>query len=390
MRAVRILVSEYVLSTFQSHYLDLLPEAYAMAITLASSLSIAGCEAYLTLSSRAPKVPWDRVVIVSNESDYHRCLEQAKESFDWVVLVAPPLELIRLSKIVGSSLLGPPHSLVETFSDKLSTFLALRRCGIRTPETVLVKDPVADRAHVSKLSPPYVVKPTLLAGSECVYFAEDESDALRFAVEVAKCDPSGKALVQEYVSGVHGSMSVIYGRNDYLLYSLNLQLITLDSNRLKYTGGVLPLRSSTLKEQAETTLSKLFKCYPMLRGYIGLDVVWDGEDAYIIEVNPRATTSIIGIYEVFPRLGEFLVKSVSNCQEADKHRFLGDLVSDYAYYLVLDREVPVLTNERSISIEGSTRTILVGRSNSRDSILDRISKLIPVARIMYNLANALR
>jgi len=389
VRAVKILVSEYVLSAYHSRYLDLLPEAYAMAITLAKTLSAAGCETYLTVSSRAPRIPWDKVLVVSDESNYFRCLERARESFDWVVLIAPPLELIRLSRIVGSRLLGPPHSFLETFSDKLSTFLALRRCGVRTPETVLVEDPAVDRARVSKLSPPYVVKPTLLAGSECVYFAEDEDDALRFAGEAAKCDPSGRALVQEYVGGVHGSISVIYGGGDYLLYSLNLQLITLDNSRLKYVGGVLPIRSNAAREGAESTLSKLSKCYPMLRGYVGLDVVWNEEDMYVIEVNPRATTSIIGIYEVFPQLGEFLIKSASKQPNTGEHYFLGDLVSDYAYYLVLDRAVPTLTNEKSISIGSSTCTILIGRSKSRDSILDRVSKLIPPTRMMYNISDAL-
>jgi predicted ATP-grasp superfamily ATP-dependent carboligase len=386
---VKILVSEYVLSVYQSRYLDLLPEAYAMAITLARSLSTAGCEAYLTVSSRAPKVPWNKVVVVGDEGDFHRCLERARESFDWVVLVAPPMELIRLSKIVSSSLLGPPHPLVETFSDKFSTFLALKRCGVKTPETVLVKGPVIDRACVSELNPPYVVKPALLAGSECVYFAEDEGDAVRLAREAAKCDPSGRALVQEYVSGVHGSVSVIYGRSGYLLYSLNLQLIALDGSRLRYVGGVLPIRSSTFRGEAEAALSKLFECHPTLRGYIGLDVVWSGGGMHVIEVNPRATTSIVGIYEVFPRLGEFLVSSVSGHQELGKPCFLGEVVSDYAYYLVLDRAVPALTNERSINVEGSTRTILIGRARAGDSILDRVAMLLPATRMVYDLTHVL-
>jgi len=384
---MKILVSEYVLSTYRSRYLDLLPEAYAMTITLAKSLSMADCEVYLTISSRAPKISWDKVVVVKDESDYYRYLAQAPDNFDWIVLIAPPSELIKLSRSARRNLLGPPYPLVKIFSDKLTSFLELRRCGIKTPRTVLIDGQATDCETISELNPPYIIKPTLSAGSECVYFAEDRRDALRLASKVAKCDPSGRVLIQEYVSGIHGSISVIYGSDNYLLYSLNLQLMTLNYNRIKYVGGLLPIRRKAFRKKAEVALNKLFNCYPMLRGYIGFDVVWNEKDMYVIEVNPRATTSIIGIYEIFPELGKYLVRSVSAYQKKGEHYFLGDLVSEYAYYLLLENGVSIQPSEWSINIGGSTRTLLVGRSSSRKRILERLSALIP--KVMYNLADAL-
>jgi len=385
---LKILISEYVLSTYQDEYLDLLPEAYAMVMTLTKTLSTAGCTVYLTISSKASRVPWGEVVTVGGGDDYYYLLERLREDFDWVVLIAPPLELTRLSRIVGSKVLGPPHTLVEVFSDKYATYLALKRCGIKTPKTILVEG-LPDTLCLDDLNPPYIVKPVLSAGSECVYFIRSRGEVLEFVRRVMKCDPSSRALVQEYVSGVHGSISVIYGRDNYLLYSLNLQLIVLSEGRLKYMGGVLPIRNYVFKEKAEEVLSKLFNCYPELRGYIGLDVVWGGDDIYVIEVNPRTTTSIIGIYEVFPQLGEFLVRSVSDYQGMSKRYFLGDLVSDYAYFLILGRTTPTLTSERSISVEGSPHIILVGRSRFKDSVVDRVMELLSTNKLMYSLTQSL-
>jgi Predicted ATP-utilizing enzyme (ATP-grasp superfamily) len=294
-----------------------------------------------------------------------------------------------LSEIVGEKLLGPPYNLVKIFSDKSSTINALEECGVKTPRTMLAEDLTSISEKLSELNPPYVVKPTLLAGSECVYFAENESDALRLAREAIKCDPSGRALIQEYINGVHGSISVIYGENNYLFYSLNLQLILLSGSRLRYIGGILPTRITSLKEKAEIVLNKLIKCYPLLRGYIGLDIVWTGKDVYVVEVNPRPTTSIIGIYELFPQFGEYLVKSIVKHEDVFEDSFLGDMVNDYAYYIILSKPQRVLENERIMSINGSMKHILIGRSSSKNNILDRVSELLPINELIYDLNQSL-
>jgi len=295
-----------------------------------------------------------------------------------------------LSEGLGEMLLGPPFNLVMVFSDKSSTINALEECSVKTPRTMLVEDSTSISGKLSELNPPYVVKPTLLAGSECVYFAENERNAQRLVREAVRCDPSGRALIQEYINGVHGSISVIYGENNYLFYSLNLQLILLSGSRLRYIGGVLPTRITTLKEKAEIVLNKLSKCYPMLRGYIGLDIVWTGEDIYVVEVNPRPTTSIIGIYELFPRLGECLVESTLKHSSKSEQLFLGDMVRDYAYYIILSEPTQLLGNEKIISIEGSRKSILVGRSSSKSSVLNRVSELLPINNLTYDLAHSLQ
>lgn len=389
---MKILISEYVLSLLDAsrrHYVDLLPEAYAMTITIAQSLSAAGCEVYLTISSKTPGISWDNMIIINNENEYYHWLKHAKNHFDWIILIAPPVELTMLSEIVGEKLLGPPYNLVKIFSDKSSTINALEECGVKTPRTMLAEDLTSISEKLSELNPPYVVKPTLLAGSECVYFAENESDALRLAREAIKCDPSGRALIQEYINGVHGSISVIYGENNYLFYSLNLQLILLSGSRLRYIGGILPTRITSLKEKAEIVLNKLIKCYPLLRGYIGLDIVWTGKDVYVVEVNPRPTTSIIGIYELFPQFGEYLVKSIVKHEDVFEDSFLGDMVNDYAYYIILSKPQRVLENERIMSINGSMKHILIGRSSSKNNILDRVSELLPINELIYDLNQSL-
>ena len=46
-----------------------------------------------------------------------------------------------------------------------------------------------------------------------------------------------------------------------------------------------------------------------MNGYVGVDVLVNGDDIYILEINPRITTSIAGL-EISPSLSKLLVDNV--------------------------------------------------------------------------------
>ncbi|MEM0002133.1 MAG: ATP-grasp domain-containing protein [Desulfurococcaceae archaeon] len=392
---MKILVSEYVLSTFRigenGNYVDLLPEAYAIVFTLVNSLNLPGVETYLTMSSNLPEVPWGRAIRVNSVEEYYDLVKKSSEEFDGVVLIAPPRELTALSKLIGEKLIGPPSPLVDLLSDKYCTHVELERCGLRTPRTMLVRDPSGiDQGLLRDLNPPYVVKPSSLAGSECVYVAENVNEVLKYANLVARCDPGGKILVQEFISGFHGSISVIYGESGALLYSLNLQLISMDDSRIKYMGGILPVRNNRFVYEAELIVDKLFNCYPVLRGYIGLDVVWNKNGVFIVEANPRLTTSFIGMSEIYPRIGKLLLDSKFNREKIkETGRFLGDLSRDYAYYLVLSGKTSLNPDEKIIEFNNAKHVVLVGRTSSRETLISRVRELLFNKQLAYELEQAI-
>jgi len=388
---MRILVTKYVLSTFQpSHsYLDLLSEGYAMAITLAKALQRKNVEVFLTLSNEGPKITWDKRILL-NRNEYYSWLKEAKRIFDWILAIAPPLELIKISKIVNEKLLGPPPQLIDMFSNKYLTYLALKKCGINVPQTILIRDKCIDINDLKELNPPFIIKPALMAGSECVYKVKDRNRILDYIHKVMECDPQEEALVQEYIDGIYGSISAIYTKDKYLLYSLNLQLMVFDDSRLKFVGGVLPIRSKEEVSKAKTIVEKLLTCYPALRGYVGLDVVWNEEKMYVVEVNPRPTTSVISIAKIYPRFGEALLSSVLYSRAYSVHRFLGDIVRGYAYYVLLDRYVTIHKNEELIHVESSPRRILTGISYNNAVVFSRVKELLASYTIAYDFSRLLQ
>ena len=104
----------------------------------------------------------------------------------------------------------------------------------------------------------------------------------------------GDMLLQPFVQGTPASVAFLVGPRQQLALLPSAQHLSADG-RFRYLGGALPLppglahRAIHLGEQAVAAVAGL-------QGYVGVDLVLadDGGDQ-VIEINPRLTTSYIGL-----------------------------------------------------------------------------------------------
>jgi biotin carboxylase len=75
-----------------------------------------------------------------------------------------------------------------------------------------------------------------------------------------------------------------------------LRLASPKSNS-SYEGGIVPFHHPQEGEAFKAAQSTV-KCFKGLRGYVGVDLVLTSSGPVIIEVNPRLTTSYVGLSKV--------------------------------------------------------------------------------------------
>ena len=109
-------------------------------------------------------------------------------------------------------------------------------------------------------------------------------------------------IIQEYIEGEPFSTSFIVGRRIYPL-SLNRQYYR-DG---RYMGGEINI-DHPLKDRMIEESMKALREIEGLNGYVGVDILLKGESIYILEINPRITTSIVGIYTT-PPISQLLVNN---------------------------------------------------------------------------------
>jgi hypothetical protein len=113
--------------------------------------------------------------------------------------------------------------------------------------------------------------------------------------------PAG-SIVQERIDGLACSAAAVGNGADAVVLGLTEQLIgrrAFGVRGYRWCGNIVPPRlpageRDALLGQARTICSRLAAVFA-LRGLFGVDLIWDGERAWTVEVNPRPTASLEAI-----------------------------------------------------------------------------------------------
>jgi predicted ATP-grasp superfamily ATP-dependent carboligase len=110
--------------------------------------------------------------------------------------------------------------------------------------------------------------------------------------------PAGTFL-QERIDGVACSAAAVGDGKDAVVLGVTEQLVGQRAFGVlghRWCGNLVPPRvpAGELPDQARAICSRLAAAFG-LRGWFGVDLIWDGERAWTVEVNPRPTASLEAI-----------------------------------------------------------------------------------------------
>lgn len=227
----------------------------------------------------------------------------------WTLVIAPEFDdhLHSLSQTVlhvGGRLLGSQPAAIRLTGDKLATADFWRARGVPHPRTQLL-----DATEFASFAPPWVMKPRFGAGSQATFLIRNRDDLMNIWSPAFHECPDGEFIVQQFVPGQAASVALLIGPAQILALLPAQQHLSRDG-RFRYLGGSLPL-AAPLTERATLLALQAVAGIEGLQGYVGVDLVLgdDGID-YAIEINPRITTSYIGLRRLCRRnLAELMLQA---------------------------------------------------------------------------------
>lgn len=220
---------------------------------------------------------------------------------DAALVVAPETDgiLLHLTQLVEANPvinLGCNAASVKLTTSKLATCAALQEAGIAAiPSFSAAVFQTQMAAYVFPNG--YVVKPDDGAGCDHTWYFESRLALNAWLDSHTLTLPN--YIVQPYQIGQAASFSMLCRQGKAWLLACNSQKIEIDqatNHRFKYTGSTI--NGLTRYHACFNQLAQaIAMAIPGLNGYVGVDVIIGKNVVYVVEINPRITTSYIGLQQ---------------------------------------------------------------------------------------------
>jgi predicted ATP-grasp superfamily ATP-dependent carboligase len=207
---------------------------------------------------------------------------------DAVLPIAPETGgiLLSMSELVSQHekvLLGCSAGGIRVAGSKYSTYQALHSAGLNAVPTFK-----ADMLSSDMLDK-WVAKPDDGVGCEGSFVFDNANTCKTWMA-----DRGEQYIAQPYVEGTPASLCMLCKAGQAWLLSCNRQLVEVRDGSFLYEGSVVN-GMAAYWDDFSFLAQHIAQAIPSLSGYIGVDVIVSETGIAILEINPRITTSYVGL-----------------------------------------------------------------------------------------------
>ena len=313
-------------------------EGYGMLRSIIADFKSVDFEIFTLLDYRIKSLSYylnaDLIKEINARDNFIKKYKESIKECEYCFIIAPEFSriLYELTKIAidnDKKVLSIGLKGIKMSESKIKTYDFFKDRKVYTPQTHLIpfKNESLDLDFIirefRKIKHPIIIKPEDGVGAESIYYFENEAQIYNFFnVSISKIEPTRNFILQEYIEGedlsvslIGCSESTIQNVNKPIVLSINSQDITIKNSHSgsEYYGGYTPV------EEYDEKLKILSKALEKLdlsefSGYFGIDFIKKHDNTlHFIEINPRLTTSYIGIRNVIDKNPvELILNSNSN------------------------------------------------------------------------------
>ena len=227
---------------------------------------------------------------------------------DAAIIIAPEtdgclLQIIQTFRANSISVIGPSEEFTRIASDKLITAQRMETAKVPHPPTWFrlssggeesfgeqdIQCTVAGLPE-SKKQQLFVMKPRDGCGSEDIKIVDHYDEGIRLLGE--------REILQPWIGGKTISAAIIATNSK--IHSLPAVAQKISRNSFEYLGGQGPLNQEE-QERAGHLTKQVIDAMPILKsGFVGIDLILgkNKKDDFVVEINPRLTTSYVGLRKI--------------------------------------------------------------------------------------------
>lgn len=274
----------------------LMQEGDAMLKAISSDLTALGSSVCLMRDSRLPSItdPSGLITVlpVSSQSEYQQVWQHSLLTHQNFMVIAPETggvlnQLVLTLEKNKKQHYGSGSEAIATCADKLKCCQWLQQQAIATPDTYLAQDWLAEADQHAEQE--WIIKPIDGAGCEMT-FRVDNAQA-RDYLSLLSNELMAQTIVQPFIPGVALSLSAFIDDTQIHLLSVNRQHILETDHQLSLQHCEPGHEDLVSQREASQLLRQIRATMPALWGFIGIDLVKSADQLWVIEINPRLTSS---------------------------------------------------------------------------------------------------
>jgi predicted ATP-grasp superfamily ATP-dependent carboligase len=301
-----------------------LSEGFGMLRCLAEDFKAAGHEVTVLLDARLsklnPPIDADCIIPIFYPHEPEKFLNNMAKINDAIYVIAPEIRqtmqfFVELAEQTGKSSLNSESRTIGKTADKTVLYEVLQKLGVSPKTVILSVDDGLDKIKETikkELGYPLIVKPADGVSCSGLSLVNAEIQLVGAVAKICSESANKRFIAQEFIRGEAASVSLLSTGKKAKALSLNKQNVYLAGPEAisRYEGGGVPFEH-WLKQEAFKTAEKVTEAFSDLKGYVGIDFVLTEHKPFVVDVNPRLTTSYVGLRKVARfNVAEALVNAV--------------------------------------------------------------------------------
>jgi len=264
------------------------------------------------LASLSQLLKADIIKEVNDDNDYLKKFEDLIKNCEFCFIIAPEFSnilynLTKIAKDNGKTILSVDLDGITLGTHKLETYDFFKASKVNTPLTFIIpwgkqyfsSDFVLEK--FKELKRPLIIKPEDGVGADSIFYFDNKGNIINFfKAPMRKLEITGNYILQEFIAGRDLSVSLIGTKDSTMILTINAQYIDIKNfnSVSEYLGGYTPVENyQKIKEDISELLKKMD--LSKFSSYYGIDFIRKSDNTIsLIEINPRLTTSYIGIRNI--------------------------------------------------------------------------------------------
>ena len=199
---------------------------------------------------------------------------------------------------MGVPILGTDAKDVDAAEDRELFDKILEECEIPRPRGETVYKAKEAKEAANRLGYPVLVRPSYVLGGQGMQIATNDNDIDGFMEIINRIAQEHPILVDKYILGKEIEVDAVYDGKDILIPGI-MEHIERAGVHSGDSISVYPVQSlsDTVKSKIVEYTKRLAKALH-IKGMINIQFIADGEDVYVIEVNPRSSRTVPYISKV--------------------------------------------------------------------------------------------